>query len=326
MYLKSNEVFRQMNELGRARTPFFFMLDFEAENGFICPAEDAETYGIFYQFHDKKNYAEEKAQTGNAVRLEKFPQPFEAYKKSFDVVRQNLVDGNSYLVNLTCQTPIKLNIPLNEIFSRSNAKYKLLIKDEMVVFSPEIFVQIENGFIRSYPMKGTIDASFPNAKNCILNDYKETAEHNTIVDLIRNDLSLVAQDVRVARYRYVDEIRTSHKNLLQVSSEIVGELPEDYLSRLGDIFQKLLPAGSISGAPKKKTVEIIHAAETYSRGFYTGVMGIFDGVSVDSGVMIRFIREENGQLFFCSGGGVTIHSNCEKEYQEMIDKVYVPIV
>ncbi len=325
MYLKSNEVFRQMNKLGRSRTPFFFMLDFEAEKGFICGADEAEKYDVFYQFQDKNN-TKEKVQNNKSVNLEKFPQPYSEYKKSFEVVRQNLVAGNSYLVNLTCQTPIHLNVSLKEIFSQSKAKYKLLFQNDIVVFSPEIFVRIENGFIRSFPMKGTIDASVPNAKNLILTDYKETAEHNTIVDLIRNDLSMVARNVRVERYRYVDEIRTSHKNLLQVSSEIVGELPEDYLAHLGDIFQKLLPAGSISGAPKKKTVEIIRSAETYSRGFYTGIMGLFDGVSVDSGVMIRFIHQENGQLFFCSGGGITIHSDCQKEYQEMIDKVYVPIV
>ena len=90
-------------------------------------------------------------------------------------------------------------------------------------------------------------------------------------------------------------------------------------------FFKLLPAGSISGAPKKKTVEIICKAENYKRGFYTGIFGFFDGEKLDSGVMIRYIEEQNGKLIFKSGGGVTTFSDEEKEYNEMIDKVYVPI-
>ena len=92
----------------------------------------------------------------------------------------------------------------------------------------------------------------------ILNDKKELSEHVTIVDLIRNDLSQVASDVQVTRFRYVDEIRTDSKTLLQVSSEIVGQLEGRILcDTLGDILVTLLPAGSVSGAPKPKTLEII---------------------------------------------------------------------
>jgi para-aminobenzoate synthetase component 1 len=106
----------------------------------------------------------------------------------------------------------------------------------------------------------------------------------------------------------------------------VGKLPNDYAQRIGSILFELLPAGSISGAPKKKTVEVIKAAETYERGYYTGVFGYFDGETLDSGVMIRFIENINGKLYFKSGGGITTFSNAASEYQELTDKVYVPIV
>jgi para-aminobenzoate synthetase component 1 len=175
-------------------------------------------------------------------------------------------------------------------------------------------------------MKGTIDAAFPEAENIILNDPKETAEHNTIVDLIRNDLSMVATDVSVDRFRYTEKIITHEKVLLQVSSEISGKLPPDYQANLGTLFRKILPAGSVSGAPKQKTLEIIREAEIYSRGFYTGVFGYFDGSMLDSGVMIRFIQKVNEKLNFCSGGGITVKSNSQTEYNELIDKVYVPII
>ena len=199
------------------------------------------------------------------------------------------------------------------------------MKDRFVVFSPEIFVRLENGFIYSYPMKGTIDASLPNAREQILADKKEEAEHATIVDLIRNDLSQVASEVTVSRYRYVDELQTNKGRLLQVSSEIRGKLPDNWKGTLGDILFCLLPAGSITGAPKKKTMEIIEEAETYERGFYTGIMGYFDGNRLDSAVMIRFLEQEGNRLLFKSGGGITSQSDLQSEYNEMKQKVYVPI-
>jgi para-aminobenzoate synthetase component 1 len=114
--------------------------------------------------------------------------------------------------------------------------------------------------------------------------------------------------------------------LLQVSSKISGRLQEDYWPNLGDLLKRILPAGSVSGAPKKKTVEIIKSAESYSRGYFTGVVGLFDGNSFDSGVMIRFVEQRKNGMVFKSGGGITVNSDWKKEYQEMIDKVYVPIV
>ena len=88
-------------------------------------------------------------------------------------------------------------------------------------------------------------------------------------------------------------------------------------------MKTLLPAGSILGAPKSKTLEIILKAENYDRGFYTGVSGWFDGQNLDSCVMIRFIEKENGKLFFKSGGGITHLSKFADEYTEMQNKIYV---
>jgi para-aminobenzoate synthetase component 1 len=207
----------------------------------------------------------------------------------------------------------------------SEAPYKLLFKDLFVVFSPELFIEIRKGKISSYPMKGTIDASVQDAAARILSDSKETAEHHTIVDMIRSDLSLVATNVKVERFRFLNSVKTHDKTLLQVSSEITGDLPDNYHAHLGDIFSNLLPAGSICGAPKKKTLEIIRKSEIYERGYYTGVFGIFDGTELCSAVMIRFIEKSNEKYVFKSGGGITFFSDAEKEYQELIDKVYVPI-
>jgi para-aminobenzoate synthetase component 1 len=174
-------------------------------------------------------------------------------------------------------------------------------------------------------MKGTIDATILNAREVILADRKELAEHVTMVDLIRNDLSTVASSVKVTRFRYLEEVKTNRKNLFQVSSEIQGHLASDYASHLGDMIVSLLPAGSISGAPKAKTREIIQHIEGDKRGYYTGVVGYFDGNSLDTGVMIRYIEKTGEGLFFRSGGGITTQSTVEAEREEAIDKVYVPI-
>lgn len=93
---------------------------------------------------------------------------------------------------------------------------------------------------------------------------------------------------------------------------------------LATIF-RLLPAGSITGAPKTKTMQIISEAETYERGFYTGVMGYFDGNNLDSAVMIRFVEQEGDRMYFKSGGGITCRSEAQSEYHEMKQKIYVPI-
>lgn len=318
---KLSTVISKMNEYGKDGKPFFFIFDFELENPCVFLLDELIKENIFFKINEKNP---DKYQ--RQILLTKKPIEFSLYKNSFDFVVNEISKGNSYLLNLTFPTEIETNLTLEEIFVHSTAKYKLLYKDQFVVFSPETFVKIEDGIISSYPMKGTIDASLPNAEEAILNDEKEFAEHVTIVDLIRNDLSIISKNVRVEKFRYVEKIITNQKELLQVSSKIVGELEKDYNERIGDIIYAMLPAGSISGAPKKKTIEIIQRAEKGKRGFYTGVFGIFDGKNLDSAVMIRFIEKTKDKLFFRSGGGITFMSNLENEYQELIDKIYVPII
>lgn len=315
-----------MNEYGVQKIPFLFIIDFEMKNNIILPLQAVDVNEILFSINQVNNIDFDLSEKPLPAELffQKNPINFELYKHDFERVIQYIKKGDSYLANLTCPTPINMNLTLKDIFWQSEARYKLWYKDEFVVFSPETFVQIIDNQIFSFPMKGTIDAEVPHAEEIILNDEKEKAEHATIVDLIRNDLSRVAEKVHVAQFRYVEKIRTHDKTLLQVSSKIVGNLPPNY--QIGDVIFQLLPAGSISGAPKEKTLEIILETERYQRGFYTGIFGIFDGKNIDSGVMIRFIEQTSEGFVFKSGGGITYKSQAQSEYQEMIDKVYVPIV
>ena len=328
LFLSRAEAVDRMNQLGRDRRPFFFLIDFDESRCIVEEPSDIPVEQLLYVFPDATNVP---AGSATAKVPENFywnpkPQSFDEYSRSFDIVHRNLHFGNSFLTNLTCATPVDTNLTLREIFDYAHARYKLWIKDYCVVFSPEIFVRINNGMIYSHPMKGTADATEEGSAERLLADEKEAAEHATITDLIRNDLSQVASEVTVTRYRYLEKLQTNHGPLWQMSSEIRGRLSEDYLQHLGNLFFCLLPAGSITGAPKKKTVEIIREAETYDRGYYTGVMGYFDGTNLDSGVLIRFIeQDENGQFIFKSGGGITFKSIAVNEYNEMKEKVYVPI-
>jgi para-aminobenzoate synthetase component 1 len=322
--LTKEKAIEVMNNLGSRRIPFLFIIDFCMKNPIVIPLNEVDNRSIVYDIQGVCNFTSRQT-CDTRTPLTKFPIPYERYAAAFGHVAQNIRNGNSYLLNLTFPTRIHTHLDLREIFFISTAKYKLFLEDRFVVFSPEPFVRIHDSIISSFPMKGTIDASIPNAQHIVLNDEKEYAEHTTIVDLIRNDLSMVATNVEVESFRYIEHIATNEKNLLQVSSKVSGSLPLNYQDHIGTLLFTILPAGSISGAPKKKTIEIILESEQYDRGYYTGVFGYFDGNTLDSGVMIRFIENIDGVLYYKSGGGITSLSKPELEYQEMIDKVYVPV-
>ena len=313
----------QLNKWGAQKTPFVFLIDFECIKP-MCWKLDDPIANFEFNFNGFTNIIPNKHLNqafDKSVQLTKSPLSFEDYLHKFEFVKKEIEYGNSFLVNLTAATKIDTNLTLEMIAHNAHSKYICYLKDQFVSFSPETFIQIKNGKIMTFPMKGTIDATIPNAKELILSDIKEVAEHATIVDLLRNDLSKVAKNVRVTKYRYYEEIKIQQGTIGQVSSEIEGTLPDNYNETIGDIIFDLLPAGSVSGAPKNKTKEIIAKAEQAKRGYYTGVAGYFDGTNLDSCVLIRYLQADN---IYRSGGGITAQSEVLKEYQEMIDKVYVP--
>ena len=318
-----------INEMAKDNKPFLFVIDYQGEKAYIKALKDINPRECLYDFGESWTNVAHHSMMENVCSIEwEVDTPeYHEYQRSFDIVKRHILAGNSYLTNLTCRVPIHTNLSLLDIFMASKAKYKLLMPNEFVCFSPETFIQIHEGRIFSYPMKGTIDATLPHAEETLMKDEKEAAEHATIVDLIRNDISQVATNVRVDKYRYIDRLSTNKGDILQTSSKISGKLPDNYRLHIGDILAAQLPAGSITGAPKNKTIEIINEAELYQRGFYTGIMGIYDGQgNMDSAVMIRFVeQEENGTMVFKAGGGITSKSDSHKEYEEVIQKIYLPI-
>jgi para-aminobenzoate synthetase component 1 len=313
----------RLNQWGGEKKPFIFLIYFEQKKPLAWPVDDCPDW---FQFRFIKANSLKKTTTSfieqDSIVLEKHPIGLADYQDKYNQVINALHKGDSFLINLTIPTPVQNKLDFQTYFERAKSKYVIWLKEQFIAFSPETFVQIEEGKIATFPMKGTIDASLPNAKELLLNDPKEYAEHATIVDLLRNDLSRVASKVRVTNFRYYEEIPTQNGLIGQVSSAIEGELPKDYASRIGSILFDLLPAGSVSGAPKKKTAELIASIEGTDRGYYTGIAGYFDGVNLDSCVLIRYLGADN---IYHSGGGITFQSDMASEYQEMINKVYVPV-
>ncbi len=367
------EIIDKINRLASQDEPFLFVINYQGDKAFIRQLSDINPEECLFDFEGRGNSSDEMKNNSEKIAEISWqiaPPLYEDYERSFGIVKSNIMAGNSYLTNLTCKVPVSCNLSLEDIFNQAKGKYKLLLRrkrtqaedkahlkeealnkahlkeenieeilNPFVCFSPETFVRIKGGRIYSYPMKGTLDASLPDAEKQLMEDRKEAAEHATIVDLIRNDLSRVAENVRVDKYRYIDVLHTNKGDILQTSSEISGRLPEDYPQHLGEILDAQLPAGSITGAPKDKTMQIIHEAEGYDRGFYTGIMGIYDQGELNSAVMIRFVEEEaspsktekgknsevSRELYFKAGGGITSKSDCRKEYEEVIQKIYLPI-
>ena len=321
----SKELIKEkLNKFGFEKEPFLFVLSYNLSKFYIEKLSNLPST-IKFELNFKEH---QKTKTVQENKLEKIPLSFKEYKKKFDILQNEIKEGNSYLLNLTAKTKIKTALSLEDIYKNTQARFKLRFQNQnenFVCFSPERFVEIKKNKISTYPMKGTIDSSIINAQARILGDIKEMAEHTMVVDLLRNDLGIVGSKVRVDMFRYVEKINAGNKKLFQVSSKISANLQNNWHENIGDILTSLLPAGSITGTPKKKTIEILNKVEEYDRGFYTGIFGFFDGENLDSSVMIRFIEiDKKGELFYKSGGGITCDSNVELEYQELLDKIYLP--
>ncbi len=257
---------------------------------------------------------------------------YDDYQHMFTEVFNNLLLGNSYQINLTNRFKFDLqNIDSFSLYyklSRSNpVKYTSYIQFDnldIISISPELFFQKDNNLIITRPMKGTINSGINSAekeenKKILLNDEKNRAENLIIVDLMRNDLAKIAKTgtVKVNKLFDIEEYNT----VLQMTSEIQSKIEPSI--QLKDIISALFPCGSITGAPKKKTIELIDEIEKSSRDVYTGNIGyILPNNDMMFNVAIRTITKYHDEEFaqFGAGGGITIQSNSLDEWQEIKTK------
>lgn len=308
----------KINTLGAAKIPFVFCVDYDKKGGFVYPSNELPEYIKI----DMDNLSA-KSKTASVHIPNQTPIDIDEYKKKIEALKKHIRDGDIYLANLTCETKIELKTSLLNIFEKSGARFKLFFKDKFVVQSPEEFVNIKDGVISAYPMKGTAVYKGDESIERLLQDKKELAEHTMIVDLLRNDLSIVSSGVTVQKFRQPIVIEAGDKKLIQTISHISGRLDSVFENRLGDTIFSLLPAGSITGTPKKKCVEILKQIEGYERGYYCGVFGEYDGYELKSAVAIRYIERTKNGFVYKSGGGITLDSDALLEYEEMKKKVYL---
>ena len=193
---------------------------------------------------------------------------------------------------------------------------------EVAGASPETLVKLEDGVLHTFPLAGTRPRGKTEAEDLalekeLLQDPKELAEHNMLVDLGRNDLGKVSKfgTVQVEKLHSIE--RYSH--VMHIGSTVRGEIRED-LDAL-DAIEAVLPAGTLSGAPKIRACQLIGELEQNKRGIYGGAIGYIDFTgNMDTCIAIRIAYRKNGKVFVRSGAGIVADSDPEKEYNECINK------
>ncbi len=193
---------------------------------------------------------------------------------------------------------------------------------EIAGASPETLVKLDGKTLYTYPLAGTRPrGKTPNEDNrlehALLKDEKELSEHNMLVDLGRNDIGKISKfgTVRVEKYHQI--LKFSH--VMHIGSTVKGEIRNDKTAL--DAVDSVLPAGTLSGAPKIRAMEIINELENNKRGIYGGAIGYIDLTgNLDTCIAIRIAFKKNGRVFIRSGAGIVADSVPEKEHQECINK------
>ncbi len=193
---------------------------------------------------------------------------------------------------------------------------------EVAAASPETLVKLEDGVLHTFPLAGTRPRGKTEAEDKaleadLLADKKELAEHNMLVDLGRNDLGRISKfgTVEVEKLHSIE--RYSH--VMHIGSTVKGEIREDCDAL--DAVSSVLPAGTLSGAPKIRACQLIAELENNKRGIYGGAIGYIDFTgNLDTCIAIRLAYRKNGQVFIRSGAGIVADSVPEKEFQECINK------
>ncbi len=193
---------------------------------------------------------------------------------------------------------------------------------EIAGASPETLVKLENRTLHTFPLAGTrprgaTEEEDQRLEEELLADEKERAEHNMLVDLGRNDIGKISEfgSVKVEKYMTIE--RFSH--VMHIGSTVTGTIREDLDA--ADAVDAILPAGTLSGAPKIRACEIINELEDNKRGIYGGAVGYIDFTgNLDTCIAIRLAYKKNGKVFVRSGAGIVADSVPEKEYEECINK------
>ena len=234
----------------------------------------------------------------------------------FQIVLSNRLEGSYDGSLLNCYRVLRTLNPSPYMFYFSGTDV------EVAGASPETLVKLEDGELHTFPLAGTRPRGKTPEEDAeleagLLADEKELAEHNMLVDLGRNDIGKISEFGSVAVERYHEVLRFSH--VMHIGSTVRGRIRKD-LDAL-DAVDSILPAGTLSGAPKIRACQLINDLENNKRGIYGGAIGYLDFTgNLDTCIAIRIAYKKNGKVFIRSGAGIVADSIPEKEYQECINK------
>ena len=297
-------------------------ISYEAGKFFLNQEIKSKTPLLYFEAHRKSaiHKTEEPKKTANLYINEKIT--FDEYRKNFEKIKNYISQGSTYEVNYTYNCDVLCDICGYELYlnliKNQKTPYCAYISNnyhEILSFSPELFFEIKNNKIITKPMKGTVkrEGNDKQEIDFLRNDVKNRAENTMIVDLLRNDLSKIkeADDIKVEK---LFEIET-HKTLHQMTSTISAKLNK---IDLADILKALFPCGSITGAPKISTMEIIEETENYKRDVYCGAIGVIHKNEMKFSVPIRILqrRKEENKFTFASGGAIVRKSDVKEEWEE----------
>lgn len=252
------------------------------------------------------------------------------YQRAFLTIRQALIHGRSYQVNFTQAFHAEYEGDSWEFYKKISKKnpvpFSAFLRTEdadILSFSPERFLLYDHGKLITSPIKGTIRRSAdPEKDECLKQELlaceKNKAENVMIVDLLRNDLGKIAKpgSVCVTSLCNLESYNSVHHLVSTIEAQCLPEIHPF------DAFLSCFPGGSITGAPKREAMRIIHEQELYSRGVYCGALGYFSRHGYfDTNIAIRTITAKNNRLHLAAGGGLVIDSHVEDEYNECFIKI-----
>lgn len=252
------------------------------------------------------------------------------YHHAFNAIHENLRHGRSYQVNYTQPFLGHYEGSTWEMYKRIRAKnpvpYAAFLhwnEEDIISFSPERFIKVENGYVLTSPIKGTAKRSVDpiidkQLRDALMASSKDHAENVMIVDLLRNDLGKFAipGSVKVTSLCEIQSFNSVH----HLVSDIEAQYSPD-ISPL-QIFEACFPGGSITGAPKLESMRIINEHEPYGRGVYCGSVVYFSSHgSFDSNIAIRTITAKEESLYLSAGGAIVIDSKWQDEYRECFTKI-----
>ncbi len=254
---------------------------------------------------------------------------YDEYANAIEKIKEYIRRGDTYQVNYTIKSKFDFTGDAKSLFitllNSQSTRYSAFINtgEKLIIsISPELFFKKNGSTIITRPMKGTMRrgtnyADDENMKNLLTTSEKERAENVMIADLLRNDFGRISKFGTVKAQSLFDVEK--YESVFQMVSEIRGELKEDSLKA---IFSNIYPCGSITGAPKIRTMEIIKELEKEERGIYTGSIGYIKGEEALFNVAIRtlVIDKETGKTEMGLGGGIVWDSTPESEYNEVILK------